>query len=664
MSFINFLGLEDSGYGNFAKGILYVICELLWKVVQATSNLIDAITGLFYKLAGLDYMGSGSETLVKEEDLLTQLFNQNIVSKASLVMIGISVAIMIVFGVASVVKYLYFSKCEMKSMLGIIKNMVLAFIFLLCLGPLALFSISSISAITTAIAGVFGTDTNVSLADVVLNSSFSDSPIDAYNSIYSAKIEGWENITSWVEMTKSDFLFELIYGGSSTTNFYWYLFFLGGGIVLYNLIIIVLRLVKRLFNVIILYILGPIYAAKMVDDGGVKFREWKNKALGELVSIVGTVVGFMILLSLVSMIDNLELIGQDVEVNAGAGNLAISGLANVVEQENVTINLINNLTKMLLLIAGTSVAKDSGELLANVFKTNDESTNILLENLTEKVVNKEIKASGSSGSSVPRTRVITKNTTTTRTFMDYGETIPTSSVIPKVNVTNNQSNSLNANITNIDDKVTNFENKTNVSLTNRVVTSDENVKVGNLKTVNTDDFNTSKFSTMEMLNQGFNSIKQENDRLKAEWGFMKNSNSSSSREVVREFESASKELDSSIMSGEQVKIKDSMSKYVEAYKNEEKIAKAGYNDFAGKSSKLSSDLNAQQQEELRRISAAYKKAQIDYGKTAQKLSQVSSGNMSAADALRVKEKADKQREKLMNASSKANDFYNNQKKGV
>ena len=145
---------------------------------------------------------------------------------------------------------------------------------------------------------------------------------------------------------------------------------------------------------------------------------------------------------------------------------------------------------------------------------------------------------------------------------------------------------------------------------------------------------------------------------------MKNSNSEQSKQVVKDFETASKDFDSSIKSGEPAKIKDSMTKYVEAYKKEEKVAKEGYKDFAGKSAKLSNDLSAKQQIELRNISNAYRKAQVDYGKTARKLSEVSKGNMSAADALRIKEKADKQREKLMSASSKANDFYNNQKKGV
>ena len=110
MSFLNFLGLSDSGYGDYAKGILYVICEIFWKIIYAVNNLIDVVTGLFYKLAGVNYLGSGNETLVEEQDLLSQLFNQNIVSNVSLFMILASFLLMAVFGVGAVVKKLYFSK--------------------------------------------------------------------------------------------------------------------------------------------------------------------------------------------------------------------------------------------------------------------------------------------------------------------------------------------------------------------------------------------------------------------------------------------------------------------------------------------------------------------------------------------------------------------------
>lgn len=665
MSFINFLDLTDTGYGNHAKGILYVIYELLWKLVGSIGKLVDAIVGLFYKLAGLDYLGSGSEELVEQTDLLSQIFNQNIVSTLSIFMIFASVTLMVVFGAGAVIKRLYFSKDEVKPTVDIIKNMVLAGIFLIFLTPIALFAISSISTVTSAIASLFGSDMNVSLADVMLNASFSGDPVEAYNAVYSDTVANWTNITNWTEMSRNDFLFELEYSGKSTIEFYWYIYLLGGGFVLYNVVVIALNLVKRIFNVIVLYLIGPIYVAKMVDDGGLKFKEWKNKAMGELISIVGTVVGFMLLLSLVGVINDLELIKQ-VAVNEGvSGELGVSGLIEEnINESNPTILLINNLTKMLLLMAGTSVAKDSGQLLADLFKTTNEEGNSWLEGIYEKLSRKEVNPSGGSGA--PRTRVITKNTTTTRRIIDYSQDIPSVSQNndkSHVNISNNQKNNFNTVVNNVDRKVTNLQNRTNVSLSGGG-TSQVGVAKGSFKSMDGDGELSNQANPADVLNKTFARYKDENNQLRNEWAFMKNGVSSNSRQVVRDFETASKDLDASLASGERKKIDESMSKYVSAYRKEEKVAKEGYRDFAGKSAKLSNDLTLKQQAELKKISEAYKKAQVDYGKTARKLSKVSEGNMSAAEALRVKERADKQREKLMAASSKANAFYNNQKKGA
>ena len=66
---------------------------------------------------------------------------------------------------------------------------------------------------------------------------------------------------------------------------------------------------------------------------------------------------------------------------------------------------------------------------------------------------------------------------------------------------------------------------------------------------------------------------------------------------------------------------------------------------------------------MKKITASYRKAQVEYTKTARKLSMVSEGNMSTSEVLKLKERADKQRAKLMDASSRASSFYNNHKKG-
>ncbi len=658
MSFINLLGLNDAGYGNIAKGILYVIYELLWKLIYGMGKLIDSITGLFYKIAGLDYLGSGGETLIEEQDLLTQMFNQNIVSNISIFMILASVLLMSVFGGVAVLKKLYFTKENPKSTVDIIKNMGLASILLIVLTPLSLFAISFISTITTSIAGLFGSDMNISIADVIFNASFSTSPVEAYNSIYSVSNPEWTNITSWVEMSNSDFLFELVYGNIVQIDFYWYLCLLGGGLVLYNVVVLAIKLVKRIFNVIILYLLAPIYVAKMVDDGGVKFKEWKNKALAELVSIVGAVVGFMILLSLVSMINSLELIKI-------AAPEAPGGLPGVIEptiSDNGSVAaLVNSLAKIVLLVSGTAVAKDSGDLLGNLFRSPTDESASVLEGIYDRLVNKETKAV-TANITTPKTRVITKNTTTTRRIVDFSEDVPlTNSNKNKqnVNMVSNQKNNFNTVVNNYDNKITNLQNRANVSFD--TLKTNDGVKSGKHK-VNKDSGGLN--APTDVLNQAFSSYKSEADSLRNEWSFVKNGNSTESKQVVKEFEEASSGLDASIALGEQNKIKESMNKYVDAYKHEEKVAKEGYKDFAGKSAKLSGDLTMKQQEELRKISSSYRKAQMDYSKTARKLSEVSAGNMSASEALRIKERADKQREKLMEASSKANDFYNNQKKGV
>ena len=648
MSFMNFFAIDN--YGDIAKGILFAIYEIFWKIVYAIGNLIDVITGLFYKLAGLDYLGSGSETLVEEQDLLTRLFNQNIVSDLFLFMAIFSFSLMAVFGVAAVIKQNYLSRDEAKSTSGIIKNMVLGAILLMSLAPLAMFAISSISTITSALANVFSDNTNTTLSDLLFNISFLGDPIQAYNTLNGTEI------TSWMDI-KSGFLFDLDYGSVDTgVTFCWYIYILGAGIILYDLVVIVIRLVKRIFNIIILYLTGPLYVARMADDGGAKFKEWKNKVFPELIHVVGTVLMFMLVISLVGVISDLELI----QVTQAADPM----MGEVVPVSD-TVLLINNLARMVLVVAGISVTKDAGDLLGNVFKSSNEESTSVLESILGRLGPKEYSGTGESKSSTPRTRVITKNTTSTRRVINYNETVSGSTPLGggNINVVNNSKNNFNASVQNIDRKVSNIQNRTNVSISEKGSTNSYGVKSGGYRS--TGGNSKGSFNAGDLLSKQLtSSFKKETDSIRSEWGFMKNNNSQESQKVVKEFETASKEFDSSISSGEPSRIKSSMTKYVEAYKQEEKVAKEGYKDFAGKSAKLSNDLSTKQQQELRNISNAYRKAQVDYGKTARKLSEVSQGNMSAADALRVKEKADKQREKLMEASSKANDFYNNQKKGV
>jgi len=134
--------------------------------------------------------------------------------------------------------------------------------------------------------------------------------------------------------------------------------------------------------------------------------------------------------------------------------------------------------------------------------------------------------------------------------------------------------------------------------------------------------------------------------------------------VVKEYAKANTNLSSAIQSGDSTKLQQSLSEYTKAYAKEAEILSDNYRKFENKASaSMKSEISSQTKQELKNITNAYRKAQMDYNKTATKLNQYAGERMSTADALKMKEQADKQRERLMNASNKAAQFYENQKKG-
>ena len=127
----------------------------------------------------------------------------------------------------------------------------------------------------------------------------------------------------------------------------------------------------------------------------------------------------------------------------------------------------------------------------------------------------------------------------------------------------NTYNTVTNNVNKVERHVNNIQNRSEFNVSGGSVTG---ARHGSYRSGGTS-------SSTSVLDQGFASYKQENDKIRSEWDFVKGANSDSSRDVVKQFESASKELDASISSGEQNKIRNSMSRYAEAYKEEEKLAK-------------------------------------------------------------------------------------------
>lgn len=642
---MNLLALAGSSYEPTARGILYVVYEIMWKLCYYVLLLIDEVTRLFYKVAGIHV----SDGVVENKNMFEQLLNQNVVTGWYGIFIAIAAALVIVFSLVAIIKGMA-SNDEKKSIGPILKNVGLATLLLIILGPIALFLISLISNVAILIAGIGGNDT-ISIADIIFNNS--GNLIEVYNGQFSKEITSFRDLGN-------NFLYELMYEpeeGVKELSFHWYIILLGGGFVLYNLVCIVIEIVKRIFNIIILYIGSPFAISKMVMDDGKSFKEWQAKFFYEFTLFLAQMGTFMIFVALVNVLNNIDF---EALTSSGSSSDDILVDPGIIEPEpgesevveTATYSLLNGVGRTLIIMAAVSVTRSSATMLANLLSAKESKTDSLLESVLNKL-------SSRGGQPSVRTRTITKNTTTTKRETLFVEANPIGGSKSEGGYSPSMSGGRNDKLsganhsTTINQHVT-VENRftsTN-NITNR--TSREGVAKGSYSSGNVSPGNVYINATRSVEPAG----------SKETFKFMDAATSKAATNIVKEYGKASVGLTNAINSGDNTILQKSLSEYTKAYAKEAEILSDNYRKFETKASaSMKSEISNQTKQELKNITNAYRKAQMDYNKTATKLNQYAGERMSTADALKMKEKADKQRERLMSASNKAAQFYENQKKG-
>ena len=498
-----------------------------------------------------------------------------------------------------------------------------------------------ISNIGLTIASVGG-NSNISIADIIFNNS--GNLITIYNETFATEYTSFRDLGN-------GFLYDLMYNpkeGITNMSFHWYIALVGGVYVLYNLVRIVIDIIKRIFNIVILYVASPFAISKMVIDDGRSFKEWQSKMIYEFVLLFTQLGTFMIFIALVNILNNIDFTGlanSNTSVNP-EDSLLEPDMQPEVEVETEEFSLLNGVGRTLIIMTAISVTRSSAEMLANLLSSKENKTESLLESLLNKLPNRS-----SSTTPVTRTRTITRNTTTTRretVFVDNSsQGIMSNKVTDKgaaQNITHH--NNINQNV-NISNKLT--TNSTN-NISNRVVK--DGIKQGS--------YGGSVAPGNIYINATRNVEPVANSK---NWKLMDSVATKAVSSATREYTRANTNLTNAISSGDNSALKKSLEQYTKAYAKEAEMLSSNYRQFETRANvSMKSELASQTKQELKNISNAYRKAQMDYSKTASKLKEYSNERMSTADALKLKEQADKQRERLMHASNRAAQFYENQKK--
>jgi len=644
---MNFLSLADKGYENAARGILYVVYEIVWKLTYYVLSLIDEITKLFYKVAGINV----NNGVVEKASIIDQILGQSTITTAYGILLLIALGLALIFSIVTIIRAV--TKEEHKSIGPVIRNIALAILLLAVMGPVVLFIISLVSNGAVWIAGL-GNGTSISISDAIFSNS--GNLINVYNEV------NLTDFTSFRELGNG-FLYDLMYRDpasiteeSTVLVYHWYIALLGGGFVLYNLAVIVFDMVKRLFNIVILYVASPFAVSKIVLDEGKSFREWQSKLIYEFLLLLTQIGTFMVFVALVSVLNRIDLDSlANVETTPDDGGLGGSILEPLPGEDiettpslTSTYSLLNGVGRTLIIMAAVSVTRSSAKMLTELLKGKESKTDALLESVLTKISSRPAQP-------VTRTRTITKNTTTTKRETVFVESKPLGTQ-PSLGGSSNVGG-----------------NKDTTTHTTNHITQNVNIsnKFNSTNTINNretrDGISKGSYAS-ERMSPGavyINASKPVASGASAkEWKMMDSDTTKVANNMIKDYKAASSGFSDAVKNNDGVQLKKSFQDYTTAYSKEAEILADNYRKFEKHATNImTSEISKQTREELKNISTSYRKAQMEYAKTANKLQKMNGERISTSDALKMKERADKQRERLMNASNKAAHFYENQKKG-
>lgn len=300
--------------------------------IKGLFDIMDTFMDIIFQLAGLKDLGGGGNIL---SNFFSNTGSKGSNSIATLYFSICLVCIVLMFflTVISIIKQDFFSDEGAKSHAPIFKRLVTGLLYFIAIPPIFIFAVEIVSGLMSALMQIDSFASLSSLSQTIFELSLTEPQW--------MKVQGVElaPIPHWSVMEAKDFK-----ALTETYNFNWIIFLGVIGMSFYSLFMIAFGLVKRVFNLVVLYILGPIAISQSVLDGGSKMKNWKNSVVKEFVSVFGTIIGLVIFFMFITeVVSDLELF---------SGNSDFAYLANSV-------------VKAMFILVGFSVIKGGSSYITD-----------------------------------------------------------------------------------------------------------------------------------------------------------------------------------------------------------------------------------------------------------------------------------------------------------
>lgn len=72
-------------------------------------------------------------------------------------------------------------------------------------------------------------------------------------------------------------------------------------LMLYTIFMLGMGVVSKVFEIFLYFIIGPVLAATMINDGGQRLKSWKDGLIGKMMSAIGAILGYMVFITIISI---------------------------------------------------------------------------------------------------------------------------------------------------------------------------------------------------------------------------------------------------------------------------------------------------------------------------------------------------------------------------
>lgn len=283
------------------KGLVDLIMEILGGIIYSIYadclQIVDALQTSFRIFAGLDevtYKG-------RSYSLLEVIFRMETIQKATYILIAVSFALMMLFAILGVLRSMAdLDGADQRPVSKVLSMVFKAMTKMFMIPAVSLFAIMMSCQILAGISSALGGESTTLARMVFVVSSLDACKESKYN-----VSGGGTNIGIDDPVRKNYYDGTYSYTNKSQVKkdfdlgkFDYMLGFLGAGFLIIVLAICMISFITRIFDVIVLFIVSPFFAAVMPLDDGEKFKAWQDMFVAKLFGGYGSVVGMQVYMML------------------------------------------------------------------------------------------------------------------------------------------------------------------------------------------------------------------------------------------------------------------------------------------------------------------------------------------------------------------------------